>query len=65
MTFGEYMRSKAVQVRPAGWTWATRDQVATGRREDGVLFEHRVDQLGHETTEHADGRRDATINLRS
>lgn len=63
LTFGQYMRSKGVQVRAVGWTWRTRDQVTTGRRVDGVAVKHTVDQLGHETTEHADGRRDVTINL--
>ncbi|WP_431903621.1 hypothetical protein [Nonomuraea sp. bgisy101] len=62
-TFGEYARRKNLQVRPVGWTWRTRDQVSTGRREDGVPFERRVDQLGNETREHSDGRRDAIINL--
>lgn len=62
--FGEYIKRKNVQVR-AGWTWATRDQVTTGHRVDGVAVKHTVDQLGHEVTEHADGRRDVTINMRS
>lgn len=61
--FGEYMRAKGIQVRPSGWTWRTRDEVRQGRRPDGVAVKRTVDQLGHETTEHADGRRDVTINL--
>ncbi|MFB4276037.1 hypothetical protein ACBJ59_12135 [Nonomuraea sp. MTCD27] len=61
--FGEYVKAKNIQVRPAGFTYVTRDQVTTGRRADGVAVKHTVDQLGHETTEHADGRRDVTINL--
>ena len=64
-TYGAYLREKNLQVRGQGFTWATRDQVSEGRREDGTRFKHTVDQLGHETREHADGRRDATINLRS
>jgi hypothetical protein len=45
-------------------TWNTQDQVREGRRdEDGVAFKTTKDQLGHETTEHADGRRDVTIHL--
>lgn len=61
--FGAYVKAKNLQVRPAGWTWRTRDQVVEDRRADGVAVKHIVDQLGHETTEHADGRRDVTINL--
>lgn len=61
-TYGAYLRAKNLQVRP-GWTWRTRDQVAEGRRSDGTRFQRRRDQLGHDTVEHADGRRDVTINL--
>jgi len=64
LSYAEKLRRKGVQTRPSGWTWQTRDQVTVGRREDGVQFERRVDQLGNETTEHADGRRDVTINIR-
>jgi hypothetical protein len=64
VTFGEYVRSKRPQILSGGRTWATRDQVSEGRGSDGVAFKHVVDQLGHETREHADGRRDVTINLR-
>lgn len=63
MTYIEWQRWKAAGSMKR--TWNTADQVSDGRRDDGVRFQRRVDQLGHETREHADGRRDVTINLRS
>ncbi|MEU6725462.1 hypothetical protein ABZ917_17280 [Nonomuraea wenchangensis] len=63
-SFGEYMRSKGVQVRPSGWTWTTRDQVI----EDSPTRRTVRDQAGHEVTERTDeqGRehRDVHIHLR-
>lgn len=42
---------------------ATKDQV-TVHREDGEIVAQTIkDQLGHETTEHASGRVDVTINM--
>lgn len=63
-TFGEYVRSKRPQVRPSGWTWATRDQVV----EDSPTRKTVRDQAGHDVTERTDERgrqhRDVRINLR-
>lgn len=63
-TFGEYMRDKAIQVRPSGWTWATRDQVV----EDSPTRKTVRDQAGHDVTERTDGQgrehKDVNINLR-
>lgn len=71
-TFGEYMRAGAglgeaesVDVVLGETTWATRDQVTQGPRDGGrVSYQDRVDQLGHRTREHADGRRSVRIVLR-
>lgn len=49
--YAEKLRRKNVQVRPSGWTAATRDQVDEGRTEDGGRYKHTTDQLGHEVTE--------------
>ncbi|MGS2645826.1 hypothetical protein [Streptosporangium sp. G12] len=64
LTYGEWLRRKTLQVLPKGRTWATRDQRSTKRRPDGVLYQETVDQLGHMTREHGDGRRDVEIRLR-
>lgn len=65
ITYGEKLRRKHLQVRPTGWTEATRDQHTYGQRaEDGVRYRRTRDQLGHDVTEHADDRVDVTINLR-
>src|SRR5690606_17456725 len=67
-TFGEYVRSKGVQVRPGGWTWTTRDQVTEGRNPAGERFKTVTDQLGNEVTERTDAkgrqRKDVNIILR-
>lgn len=68
ITFGEYMRAKSIQVRPAGWTWTTRDQVAEGRNQAGERFKTTTDQLGNQVTERTDAkgrqRKDVNIILR-
>lgn len=51
LTYAERLRAKGVQVRPSGWTSATRDQVDEGRTDDGGRYKHTTDQLGHEVTE--------------
>lgn len=58
-TFGQRMRDKNI-----GLIGGSGDGgVTEGRREDGVRWQRvRTDQ-GHEITEHADGRRDVTVNL--
>ncbi|MEU6710011.1 hypothetical protein ABZ897_00915 [Nonomuraea sp. NPDC046802] len=65
ITFGQYMRLKGVQVRPAGWTWQTRDQVL----EDSPTRRTVRDQVGNDVTERTDDKggyhRDVAINLRS
>lgn len=61
MTYAEWLQWKSVGAMPR--THATKDQV-TVHREDGQVVAQTVrDQLGHETTEHASGRVDVTINL--
>lgn len=66
-TYGAYLRSKSIQVRPGGWTWRTQDQVRTGRTDDGGLFKKTRDQLGHvvtqETTPDGRERQHVHINL--
>ena len=65
VTFGEYARRKRLQVRPDGWTWATRDQVL----EDTPTRLTVRDQAGNDVTERTDEKggyhRDVQINLRS
>lgn len=74
-TFGEYMRGGApvgegrtADVLVGEQTWATKDQVAEGRTDDGGRYKQVTDQLGHRVTERTDAqgrqRRDVTINLR-
>ncbi|MEV7013266.1 hypothetical protein [Streptosporangium sp. NPDC051022] len=62
-SYGAYLRDKHIQTRPEGWTYATHDQRTQGQRDDGVRWQRTRDQLGHDTTEHFDGRRDVRINL--
>jgi hypothetical protein len=66
-TFGEYVLSKVVQVRPGGWTLTTRDQVTEGRNPAGERFKTVTDQLGNQVTERTDAkgrqRKDVHINL--
>ncbi|MFC6080911.1 hypothetical protein [Sphaerisporangium aureirubrum] len=64
ITFGEKCRRKNLQIRPEGWTWATRDQHTYGERGDGVKVKRTRDQCGNDVTEHADDRVDVMINLR-
>jgi hypothetical protein len=63
-TYGNYLRSKNLQVRPSGWTWVTRNQVV----EDSPARKTVRDQCGHDVTERTDEHggyhRDVTINLR-
>lgn len=63
--FGKYVRDKGIQVRPAGWTWSTRDQVL----QDSPTLKTVRDQAGNDVTERTDERggyhRDVAINLRS
>ncbi|MEU4226242.1 hypothetical protein AB0F17_18240 [Nonomuraea sp. NPDC026600] len=64
ITYGEWLRRKGIQVRPAGWTWATRDQVLA----DSPTRKTVRDQAGNDVTERTDAsgyHRDVQINLRS
>lgn len=64
-TYGNYLRAKAIQVRPTGWTWQTRDQVL----KDTPTRKTVRDQAGNDVTERTDEsggyHRDVAINLRS
>jgi len=51
-TYGAYLRGKNLQVRPGGWTWATRDQVREYRGKDGRLVKDVTDQLGNRVVQH-------------
>ncbi|MGA4989862.1 hypothetical protein [Nonomuraea bangladeshensis] len=63
-TYRQYLLGKGVQVRPSGWTSATRDQVL----EDTPTRKTVRDQAGNDVTERTDeqGRehRDVQIYLR-
>lgn len=63
-TYGNYLRLKGIQVRAAGWSWNTRDQVV----EDSPTRKTVRDQAGNDVTERTDeqGRqhKDVRINLR-
>jgi hypothetical protein len=73
-TFGEFMRDgeplggRTADVVTGDRTWATRDQVTEGRRDDGSRFKTTRDQLGHdvtvETTARGRERKHVRINLR-
>lgn len=74
-TFGSYARGGAplgkgrtADVVVGERTWATRDQIAEGRTEDGERFKRVRDQLGNDVTERTDAhgrqRKDVNINLR-
>jgi hypothetical protein len=67
LTYAERLRAKGVQVRPSGWTWGTRDQVAEWRTDDGARFKAVRDQGGHivteETTPSGRQRKHVAINL--
>ena len=75
ISFGEYMRGgqplgegRTADVVTGDRTWATRDQVAEGRRDDGTHYKTVTDQLGNQVTDRTgpDGRerRDVRIQLR-
>ncbi|MFB4280855.1 hypothetical protein ACBJ59_36585 [Nonomuraea sp. MTCD27] len=51
LSYAEKLRRKGVQVRTAGWTWATRDQVTEWTGDDGGRFKKVTDQAGHEITQ--------------
>lgn len=63
-SYGAYLRAKGLQVRPAGWSWNTRDQVL----EDTPTRRTVRDQAGNDVTERTDENggyhRDVNINLR-
>lgn len=46
-TEADLARLRSVQVRPAGWTWRTRDQVREHRDEQGRPVKVVRDQLGN------------------
>lgn len=46
-TEADLARLRSVQVRPAGWTWRTRDQVREYRDEQGRPVKVVRDQLGN------------------
>lgn len=61
-SYADYLRGKNLQVRPAGWTWRTRDQVL----KDSPTRKTVRDQAGNDVTERTDDsgyHRDVTINL--
>lgn len=60
--YAEWLKDKGVGHMQR--TWATKDQVRDARRDDGTRVKETTDQLGHQVTEHADGRQDVNINLR-
>ncbi|MFI7691793.1 hypothetical protein ACIBQ6_22180 [Nonomuraea sp. NPDC049655] len=67
LSYAERMRRKGVQTRTAGWSHATRDEVAEGRTEEGGRFKAVRDTAGHivteETTPSGRQRKHVTINL--
>lgn len=62
-TYGEWLRSKGIQVRPGGWTWRTRDQVSEYRGKDGHPVKDTVDQLGNRVIQH--GRDQQSVQIRA
>lgn len=46
-TEADLARLRSVQVRPAGWTWRTKDQVREHRDEQGRPVKVVRDQLGN------------------
>ncbi|MGS2645861.1 hypothetical protein [Streptosporangium sp. G12] len=52
LTYAEWLKNKAPQVRPTGWTNATHDQVREGYGKDGRRFKATTDQLGNDTVQH-------------
>jgi len=46
-TEADLARLRSVQVRPAGWTWRTKDQVREYRDEQGRPVKVVRDQLGN------------------
>ncbi|MDH2424730.1 hypothetical protein [Sphaerisporangium sp. TRM90804] len=62
--YAEWLKDKG--VRQSSRTYATKDEVTVHRDDEGRPVAQTVrDQNGHETTEHASGRRDVRINLGS
>lgn len=60
--FGAYVRAKGIQVRPNGWTNATRDLVTEGVGKDGRPFKKVRDQLGNDTVQHGADQQSVRIN---
>lgn len=46
-TEADLARLRSVQVRPAGWTWRTKDQVREYRDDRGRWVKVITDQLGN------------------
>lgn len=63
LTYAEWLRNKAPQVRPAGWTNATHDVVREGVGKDGRRFKATTDQLGNDVIEH--GQLQQSVNIRA
>lgn len=60
-TYGAYLRSKNIQARPSGWTWATRDQVREYVGRDGRRVKDTTDQLGNRVVQHGRDQQSAIV----
>ncbi|MFN2636880.1 MAG: hypothetical protein ABR585_07640 [Gemmatimonadaceae bacterium] len=62
LTYAEWLRDKAPQVRPDGWTHATHDTVREGYGRDGRRFKATTDQLGNDVVQHGRDQQSVKIN---
>ncbi|SEN90071.1 hypothetical protein [Nonomuraea pusilla] len=51
-TYGAWLRSKNIQARPQGWSYATKDQVREYSGKDGRPVKDVTDQLGNRVVQH-------------
>ncbi|MEV0830866.1 MULTISPECIES: hypothetical protein [Streptosporangiaceae] len=62
LSYAEWLKAKAPQTRPQGWTNATHDQVREGIGKDGRRYKATTDQLGNDTVQHGHDQQSVKIN---
>lgn len=62
LTYAEWLRDKSPQVRPSGWTNATRDVVTEGVDSAGQRFKVTRDQLGNDVKQFGSDGQSVRIN---
>lgn len=61
LTYAEWLRSKNLQARPAGWSHATHDQTREYVGKDGKRVKDTTDQLGNRVVQHGNDQQSVAI----